>query len=115
MTHAHPPLGEGPTAALLEQAVHTMTALPSARLALRDRSCLRVGCVGDVVIFDAATVRDLGTLEDPHYYPDGIPDLLLAGMSMVDGNIFTDAHRAPVILHPPRTKRAAHLSPSSKG
>jgi len=95
----------------LEQAVHKMTAMPAARLALRDRGCLRVGCVGDVVIFDAATVRDVGTFEDPHHYPDGISYVLVAGVPVVDRNVFTDARPGTVILRPQGTTRAAHLTP----
>jgi len=98
----------------LEQAVHKMTAMPAARLALRDRGCLRVGCVGDVVIFDAATVRDVGTFEDPHHYPDGIPYVLVFGVPVVDRNVFTDARPGTVILRPQGTTRAAHLTPRTR-
>jgi len=98
----------------LEQAVHKMTAMPAARLALRDRGCLRVGCVGDVVIFDAATVRDVGTFEDPHHYPDGIPYVLVSGVPVVDRNVFTDARPGTVILRPQGTTRAAHSTPRTR-
>ncbi len=89
----------------LEQAVRKMTAMPAARLALRDRGCLRVGCVGDVVMFDAATVRDVGTFEDPHHYPDGIPYVLVAGVPVVDRTVFTDARPGAVIMRPQGTTR----------
>lgn len=89
----------------LEQAVHKMTAMPAARLALRDRGCLRVGCAADVVIFDAATVRDVGTFEDPHHYPEGIPYVLVAGVPVVDANRFTDARPGRVIVRAPATRR----------
>src|SRR4029079_7497889 len=41
----------------LESAVHKMTGMPATRLGLSDRGCLHEGCVADVAIFDAATVR----------------------------------------------------------
>lgn len=89
----------------LEQAVRKMTAMPAARLALRDRGCLRVGCVADVVLFDAATVRDVGTFEDPHHYPEGIPYVLVAGVPVVDGGNFTGARPGRVIMRAPGTGR----------
>lgn len=95
----------------LEQAVHKMTAMPAARLALRDRGCLRAGCVGDVVIFDAATVRDVGTFEDPHHYPEGIPYVLVSGVPVVDGNVFTDARPGTVILRPQGARRTMRPTP----
>lgn len=89
----------------LEQAVRKMTAMPAARLALRDRGCLRVGCVADVVLFDAATVRDVGTFEDPHHYPEGIPYVLVAGVPVVDGGNFTAARPGRVLMRAPGTGR----------
>jgi dihydroorotase/N-acyl-D-amino-acid deacylase len=68
----------------LEQAVHKMTGMPAARLALRDRGCLREGCAADVVVFDAARVSDVGTFADPHHYPTGIPFVLVNGGVVVD-------------------------------
>ncbi len=99
----------------LEQAVRKMTAMPAARLALRDRGCLRVGCVGDVVLFDAATVRDVGTFEDPHHYPEGIPYVLVAGVPVVDANVFTAARPGSVILRPQGTRRAARTPSRRRG
>ena len=89
----------------LEQAVRKMTAMPAARLALRDRGCLRAGCVADVVLFDAATVRDVGTFEDPHHYPEGIPYVLVAGVPVVDGGNFTAARPGRVLVRAPGTGR----------
>ncbi len=85
----------------LEQAVHKMTGMPAARLNLRDRGCLRAGCVADVTIFDAATVRDVGTYTDPHHYPEGIPWVLVNGEPVIANNVFTDAHPGRVIRRPP--------------
>ena len=89
----------------LEQAVHKMTAMPAARLGLRDRGCLRAGCVADVVLFDAATVRDVGTFEDPHHYPEGISYVLVAGVPVVDNGVFTPARPGKVITRMKGTRR----------
>ena len=91
----------------LETAVRKMTAMPAARLGLRDRGCLRVGCAADVVLFNAETVRDVGTFEDPHHYPEGIPYVLVAGQPVVDNGTFTDVRSGKVITRAPGSRRAA--------
>ncbi|MCC7053189.1 MAG: D-aminoacylase [Gemmatimonadaceae bacterium] len=93
----------------LEQAVRKMTAMPAARLGLRDRGCLGVGCVADVVLFEAATVRDVGTFEDPHHYPEGIPYVLVAGVPVVDNGVFTAARPGKVIVRRAGTRRPPRI------
>jgi N-acyl-D-amino-acid deacylase len=88
----------------LEAAVRKMTAMPAARLGLRDRGCLREGCVADVTIFDPRTVRDVGTFEDPHHYAEGIPYVIVNGVPVVDGGRFGDARPGHVIRRPARTR-----------
>ena len=81
----------------LEQAVMKMTGMPAKRLGLADHGCLREGCVADVAIFDAAKVRDVGTFEDPHHYPEGIPYVIVNGAPVVDGGRFTEARPGKVL------------------
>jgi N-acyl-D-amino-acid deacylase len=69
----------------LETAVHKMTGMPAARLGLRDRGVVRAGAVADLVVFDAATVKDESTYPDPHRYPSGIPYVVVNGHVAVDG------------------------------
>ncbi|MBI2408760.1 MAG: D-aminoacylase [Gemmatimonadetes bacterium] len=84
----------------LEQAIHKMTGMPAERLKLRDRGCLRTGCVADVTIFDPATVRDMGTFTDPHHYPVGIPWVLVNGEPVIANNVFTEARPGRVVRRP---------------
>lgn len=86
----------------LEQAVHKMTGMPAARLNLRDRGCLRAGCVADVTIFNAATVKDVGTFTDPHHYPEGIPWVLVNGEPVIADGVFTAARPGRVVRRPVR-------------
>lgn len=88
----------------LEAAVRKMTAMPAARLGLRDHGCLREGCVADVTIFDPRTVRDVGTFEDPHHYAEGIPYVIVNGVPVVDGGRFGDARPGRVIRRPARAR-----------
>ena len=81
----------------LELAVRKMTGMPAARLGLRDHGCLREGCVADITVFDAAKVRDVGTFEDPHHYPEGIPFVIVNGVPVVDAGAFTAARPGKVL------------------
>lgn len=76
----------------LEQAVNKMTGMPAARMGLgNERGCLRAGCFADITIFDAATVGSPATFEQPHQYATGIRFVLVNGVPVVDGGVFTEA------------------------
>jgi dihydroorotase/N-acyl-D-amino-acid deacylase len=81
----------------LEQAVRKMTGMPAARLGLGDRGCLRDGCAADVTIFNAGTVRDVGSFTDPHHHPEGIPYVIVNGVPVVDNGAFTRARPGKVL------------------
>jgi N-acyl-D-amino-acid deacylase len=86
----------------LEQAVHNMSGLPAKRLGWSDRGCVRDGCAADIVIFDASKIRDVGTYQDPHHFPEGIPYVIVNGAVVVDGGTFTNARPGRVIRRPAR-------------
>jgi dihydroorotase/N-acyl-D-amino-acid deacylase len=83
----------------LEAAVQKMTGLPAKRMGLADRGCIREGCAADVTVFDAATVADKGTFDNPHQYPVGIEYVLVNGEAVVDGGKFTTARAGKVLRH----------------
>jgi N-acyl-D-amino-acid deacylase len=64
----------------LELAVHKMTAMPAAKLRLKDRGTLAQGAYADVVVFDPATVADRATFEQPFAYPVGIAHVMVNGV-----------------------------------
>lgn len=79
----------------LADALHKMTARPADRVHLADRGRLTVGKAGDVVVFDAATVRDAATFANPFQYPVGISAVIVNGMVAVrDGQHLARAGRA---------------------
>lgn len=75
----------------LEQAVWKMSGFPASRVGLADRGRLRVGAIGDVVVFDPATVADRATFTDPFQYPVGIPHVLVNGAFAVRDGAQTDS------------------------
>ena len=89
----------------LESAVNKMTGMPAARLGLSDHGCLRVGCSANVTVFSAEKVRDVGSFEDPHHYPEGIPYVIVNGQPVVDDNAFTTARPGQVLKRQPGKKR----------
>lgn len=81
----------------LEEAVRKMSYLPAQRMGLTDRGRIAEGMWADLVLFDAAHVRDRATFDDPHQYPEGIPYVLVNGVPVVDGGEFTDARPGRIL------------------
>jgi N-acyl-D-amino-acid deacylase len=70
----------------LPTAVHKMTAMPADQIGLRDRGRVARGLKADLVVFDAATVRDEATFQDPHRYASGIRHVAVNGrLAVRDG------------------------------
>jgi len=69
----------------LPTAIHRMTGLPAATLGLLDRGRIEPGAVADLVLFDAATVGDTATYQNPGATPTGIEAVLLGGVFAVEG------------------------------
>jgi N-acyl-D-aspartate/D-glutamate deacylase len=70
----------------LEAAVAKLSAVPAARLGLRDRGRVREGWAADLVVFDPGTVIDRATYEQPAQYPVGILDVIVNGTpAILDG------------------------------
>jgi len=66
-------------------AIRSMTSLSAQILGLRDRGRIGEGLKADIVVFDAATLRDKATYFDPFQYSEGITFVLVNGAFVVDG------------------------------
>lgn len=83
----------------LAQAIHKMSGLPASRVRLRDRGRIAKGMAADLVVFDAATVADTATFENPFSYPVGITAVLVNGaVTLREGQ--RGARRAGKALRP---------------
>jgi N-acyl-D-amino-acid deacylase len=82
----------------LPTAIHRMTGLPAAKFGLTDRGVLRPGAFADLVLFDAAVVRDVGTYEDPRRHPAGIEAVVVNGRPVVESGAPTAARPGQVVL-----------------
>jgi dihydroorotase/N-acyl-D-amino-acid deacylase len=83
----------------LETAIRKMTQMPARRLGLSDRGSVARDFAADLVIFDPATVRDVGTFEAPHQYPIGIPYVIVNGIVTVDGGKLSAERGGRVLRH----------------
>ncbi len=63
----------------LEEAVRRMTGLPARWFGFADRGVIRPGVFADLVVFDAATVKDTGTFAEPARPSAGIELVMVNG------------------------------------
>jgi N-acyl-D-amino-acid deacylase len=63
----------------LETAVHKMTGLSARQFRLEDRGEIRAGAFADIVVFDAATISDRATFEQPKAKAVGVDCVIVNG------------------------------------
>ncbi|HYO42381.1 MAG TPA: amidohydrolase family protein [Candidatus Limnocylindrales bacterium] len=69
-----------------DTAVAKLTSVPAAQVGLRERGVVREGWYADLVAFDAGSVIDRATFENPDRYPVGIPHVVVNGrLAVRDG------------------------------
>ncbi|HVJ39235.1 MAG TPA: amidohydrolase family protein [Stenotrophomonas sp.] len=84
----------------LEEGIHRLTGLPATNWKLRDRGCLAVGCLADVVVFDPATINDLATYEKPQQYAIGVSQVFVNGVQVLRDGQHTGAKPGRVVRGP---------------
>lgn len=75
----------------LAEAVRKMTSMAADQIGLTDRGRIARGQKADVVVFDAARVKDMATFEQPRQYAIGIPHVLVNGVAVVENGRHTGA------------------------
>ena len=73
----------------LEDAVRRMTGLTAARFGLTDRGAVRAGAYADLVMFDAETVADRATFDQPTRPAAGIDIVMVNGAIVREGGRVT--------------------------
>ena len=71
----------------LPEAVRKITSWPAQRLGVTDRGIIAAGKRADLVVFDAATITDTATYQQPHQYPQGIAQVIVGGKVAVDHGV----------------------------
>jgi len=85
----------------LAEAVHKMTGLPARKFGLSRRGFVREGYAADLVLFDAATVRDVATFADPKRPAEGIAAVWVNGVLMSRGQVATGARGGRFVARGP--------------
>ena len=99
----------------LADAVRRLAALPAHNLKLRDRGEIKVGDYADIVVFDAATIADHATFEQPSQFATGMRDVFVNGTQVLKNGEHTGAKPGQVVRGPGWTgwldgKRAPHAT-----
>jgi N-acyl-D-amino-acid deacylase len=81
----------------LEEAVRKMSSLPAEHFRFEGRGLLKTGYAADVVVFDAARVRDAATFERPHAFAEGFAHVLVNGVAVVRNGEHTGARPGQVL------------------
>jgi len=81
----------------LPTAVKKMTSMPADQVGIRDRGRIARGKKADLVVFDAGTVEDGATFQNPHSYPTGIEHVLVNGELVVHDGSHTGSRPGRVL------------------
>lgn len=73
----------------LEEAIQKMTSLPAWRIGLPERGRVAEGLIADVVVFDAAAIRDRATFVQPHQFSVGVEYLFVNGTPVLRAGALT--------------------------
>ncbi|MBS4188924.1 D-aminoacylase [Bacillus sp. FJAT-49705] len=74
----------------LEEAVKKMTGLPASIIGMVDRGFIAEGMAADITIFDANTVIDKATFDNPKQYAEGIYHVIVNGQFAVKDSKLTN-------------------------
>lgn len=81
----------------MEEAVRKMTSLAASRVGLLDRGILRPGTFADITVFNAQTIKDVATFQDPMHYSIGVKYVFVNGRPVVwDGAITEERPGRPL-------------------
>jgi len=86
----------------LPEAIHRMTGLAASQIGVRDRGLIRDRHIADLVVFNAATIKDTATYERPHQYPTGIEYVVVNGVTVLNPKGLTGARPGRPVYGPAR-------------
>lgn len=84
----------------LEEWVRHLAGSPALRLGLHDRGIVRAGAIADLVVFDAETIADMATYEQPRQLAVGVRWVLIGGEPVVADGTATGERRGRALRHP---------------
>lgn len=79
------------------EAVRRLTAVPAARIGLRDRGVLEPGLAADIVVFDGEALAEQGTTFEPNQLATGIRHVLVNGVQTLRDGVGTGERAGRVL------------------
>ena len=86
----------------LEQAVHRMTGRPASVFGFAERGVVRPGAYADLVLFDAESIIDRATYDDPQQTSGGIVGVWVNGEQVVADGEHLGARPGQALRRSPR-------------
>jgi N-acyl-D-amino-acid deacylase len=86
----------------LEDAIRKMSSAVAQRLGIRDRGLLREGFLADVLLFDLSTIGDRATFADPHQLSEGVREVWVNGVRVLQDGRHTGALPGRMVAGPGR-------------
>jgi N-acyl-D-amino-acid deacylase len=83
----------------LAEAVHKMTGRAAEIFGLEKRGRIEEGQSADIVVFDAEAICDRATYEKPAQYTEGVRDVLVNGVIVLDGGKVTGGKPGKTLRH----------------
>jgi dihydroorotase/N-acyl-D-amino-acid deacylase len=84
----------------IEDAVRKMTSAVARRLSIQDRGLLQEGLWADIAVFDARTIIDHATYEQPHQLSTGVKYVFVNGVAVVRDGKHTGAEPGQIVRGP---------------
>lgn len=98
----------------LEDAVRRMTSLAADQIGQTERGRLAEGMFADITVFDAETIADKATFDEPHQYAVGIRHVVINGAPVIRSGALTGAMPGRPLLGPARPD-AVRSDPTTPG
>ncbi len=84
----------------LEEAIRRLTSLPANNLKLQKRGKLQTGYFADVVLFNADSIADRATFDQPHQYATGVEHVFVNGVQVIRNGNHTESFPGRVVRGP---------------
>ncbi len=81
----------------LTSAIRKMTSLPAKNLGLLNRGLIKVGHAADLVVFDASSIIDHATFDDPIQYSSGVKAVWVNGVLVWENDAETGSRSGQVL------------------
>ena len=88
----------------LEEAIRKITSMPAQREHLIDRGLIKTGFYADITVFDASTIIDQATYQNPNQLAKGVDYVLVNGQVEFANGAITDTKAGRALWGPGRTR-----------